>query len=107
MNALQKISREFQNWEKWVKEDAGKGDQHDPAAPFYILLDEAIDQLTERQRQVYLLHRHEKLTYQQIADRLNIGKESVKTHIELAVKHISTHLRSRIGLYVSLISLFY
>jgi RNA polymerase sigma factor (sigma-70 family) len=107
LNALQKISREFQNWEKWVKEDAANGDQHDPAAQFYILLDEAIDQLTERQRQVYLLHRHEKLTYQQIADRLNIGKESVKTHIELAVKHISAHLRSRIGLYFTLISLFY
>lgn len=106
LNALQKISREFQNWEKWVKEDAATSDQHDPASKFYTLLDEAIDQLTERQRQVYLLHRHEKLTYQQIADRLNIGKESVKTHIELAVKHISTHLRSRIGLYFSLFFLF-
>lgn len=106
LNALQKISREFLNWEKWVREDAADGDQDDPASKFYILLDEAIDQLTERQRQVYLLHRHERLTYQQIADRLNIGKASVKTHIELAVKHISTHLRSRIGLYFSLFSLF-
>ena len=101
INALQKLAREFQNREKWVKE---KKDDNapDPTQSYYSLLDEAIDQLTERQRQVYLLHRHERLTYQQIADHLKIGRESVKTHIELAVKHISAYVKGRLAFIVML-----
>lgn len=56
------------------------------------LIDVAVDQLPARRKEVYLLHRHEKLTYQQIADKLGIGRESVKTHLELAMKDISRYV---------------
>lgn len=66
--------------------------------PYLSLIDAAIDQLSPRQKEVYLLHRHQKLSYQEIADQLGIGKESVKTHIELAVKSIKRYLSARVTL---------
>lgn len=105
LNALQKVAREFHSREKWVKENNAMDESPDRKAVYYSLIDEAIDQLSERQRQAYLLHRHERLTYQQIADRLGIGKESVKTHISLAVKQISAYVRGRLGLAVMILLL--
>ena len=47
----------------------------------YSLIDKAIEQLPPRQREVFLLHRYEKRTYSEIAKKLHIGQESVKTHM--------------------------
>lgn len=105
LNALKKIAREFQNWDKWARENKPGEEPEDLRQSYYSLIDEAVDQLSERQKQVYLLHRHQRLTYQQIADELGIGKESVKTHIELAVKHISVYVKGRIGMAIILLLL--
>jgi len=105
LNVLKKLAREFQNQEKWLKEYENAEEVHDHKQAFYSLLDEAIDKLTERQREVFLLHRHQRLTYQQIADRLGIGRESVKTHIELAVKNITSHVQGRLSVIIILLLL--
>ena len=60
------------------------------------LIDAAIDSLPPRRKEVWLLSRHQRLTYNEIADKLGIGKESVKTHIELASKSISSFIRSHL-----------
>lgn len=64
-------------------------------ADLHALLDEAINLLSPRQRQVYTLHKYQRLPYREISARLGIGTESVKTHMELAVKTIRRYLRSR------------
>jgi RNA polymerase sigma-70 factor (ECF subfamily) len=62
------------------------------------LIDQAINSLPPRRKEVYLLSRHERLTYKEIADRLRISRESVKTHLKLASSSISnficTHLKN-------------
>jgi len=103
INAIKKVSKEFSNWEKWAAEN--KDEDKVEASPdmkqgFYSILDEAIDHLPKRQREVYLLHRHERLTYQQIANHLGIGKESVKTHIEQAVRNISSYVKENMALVI-------
>lgn len=105
LNALKKMARDFQNLDKWARENKPGEEPEDLRQSYYSLIDEAVDQLSERQKQVYLLHRHQRLTYQQIADELGIGKESVKTHIELAVKHISGYVKGRIGMAIILLLL--
>lgn len=60
------------------------------------LIDEAIDQLSPRQKEIYLMHRHERLSYKEIAQKLGIGRESVKTHLQLAVKAITAYLKAHI-----------
>ncbi len=60
----------------------------------YQLLDAVIDRLPQRQREIYLLHRHERLRYAEIAERLHIGRETVKSHLSAAVRFIKTQLGS-------------
>ncbi|NML22561.1 RNA polymerase sigma-70 factor [Pseudoflavitalea sp. G-6-1-2] len=52
-----------------------------------------VEQLTPRQREVFLLSREEGLKYEEIAQRMGIGFETVKSHLANALKF----LRSEIG----------
>jgi RNA polymerase sigma-70 factor (ECF subfamily) len=71
------------------------------------LIDAAIDSLPPRRKEVYLLSRHQRLTYRQIAERLGISRESVKTHIELATNGISKFIKDHLveGLALALLFL--
>ena len=60
------------------------------------LIDQAIDSLPPRRKEVYLLSRHERIAYKEIANRLGISKESVKTHLKLANNAISFFIRSNL-----------
>ena len=71
----------------------------------YSLIDEAIDQLPARQKEVSLLHRYERMTYQEIADRLGIGKESVKSHLSIGIKAVKSNLQSKISLILLFIDI--
>jgi RNA polymerase sigma factor (sigma-70 family) len=52
----------------------------------------AVDSLTARTREVFLLHRANELDYRTIADRLDISISTVEYHIARALVHISREL---------------
>jgi RNA polymerase sigma-70 factor (ECF subfamily) len=58
-------------------------------------LNNIINHLPERQKEVYLLHKSEGLKYQEIADRLNISVNTVENHMSRALKAI----REKLGNY--------
>ncbi|MCE6989715.1 RNA polymerase sigma factor [Dyadobacter sp. CY323] len=62
----------------------------------YLLIDEAIDRLPPQQRQVYLLSRHERLTYAEVALQMGLSKETVKKYLQIATEFISTYIRKRL-----------
>lgn len=98
LNSLRKISREKKHLDSWKKEsDPYQTEEEKSNTPDYItLIDEAIANLPERQKQVFLLHRFEGHTYHQISDKLTIGRETVKTHLKLAKGFISNFVRSKL-----------
>lgn len=106
LNALKTIAREFNLLSEFSRENKTTeiDDQH---SAYYTLIDEAIDNLSPRQKEVYILSRHQRLTYQQIADKLGIGKESVKTHIELAIKNISHYVKKHLAVAAMLLLLLH
>lgn len=55
---------------------------------FLTQLDKLISSLPERQKQVYLLHREQGLTYPEIADRLCISKNTVENHMGKALNSL-------------------
>lgn len=59
------------------------------------LIDKAINELPARRKEVYLLSRHERLTYIEIASLLGISRESVKTHLKLASRSITAFIQLR------------
>jgi RNA polymerase sigma-70 factor (family 1) len=66
-------------------------------------LKQAMDQLPEQQKAVFVFSRFNKLTYDQIGQKLGISPLTVKTHLSRAVFSIKKHLSSEgillIGLF--------
>jgi len=98
LNVLRTAMREKKRLDKWGKENPLTVDPETERikAMQLTLVDEAINQLPPQQKRVYLLHRHEKFTYKQIAAKLGISRETVKDHIRLAVASVSKYIRSRL-----------
>jgi len=77
-----------------MKESMYVEDQSD--TDFHSLIDEAIDRLPPRRRDVYLLNRRQGMSYNEIAALLNISRESVKTHLQLATSSITSFIKARL-----------
>ena len=56
------------------------------------LLKLAVNSLSEKQKQIYLLAKQENLSYNEIADRLSLSTFTVKTHMARALKQIKLFL---------------
>ena len=65
-----------------------------------------IANLPERQKQVYLLHREEGLTYPQIAEKLGISKNTVENHMVKALKYLRQNMDNSLLITVLFVSLF-
>lgn len=57
-----------------------------------IQVEKLIANLPERQKQVYLLHREDGLTYPEIAERLKISKNTVENHMVKALKYLRNNM---------------
>jgi RNA polymerase sigma factor (sigma-70 family) len=64
----------------------------------YRLIDEAIDQLPQQQKLVYLLSRHERLQYAEIASRLSLSRETVKKYLQISTESITCYIRKRLAI---------
>jgi len=82
-----------------------------PAEPeepgHYGLIDEAINRLPPQQQKVYLLSRHERKKYTEIADQLGLSRETVKKYLQLATDSISTYVLDKASVSISLIFSFF
>lgn len=102
LNYLRKLTNELMLKNKW-KDEVVRTAAHDPIPDvYYRLLDEAIDQLPRQQRKVYLLSRHERLKYAEIADKLNLSPETVKSYLKIATASITSYITSNLELIASL-----
>ena len=70
---------------------------------YYNLLDEAIDQLPPQQQKVYLLSRHGRLKYAEIADQLELSRETVKKYLQIATTSITQYVHEHLEVIVLLI----
>ena len=52
----------------------------------------AVKRLPEKRRQIFLLHREDKLTYREIADVLDISIKTVETQMSRSIKFLSQKL---------------
>jgi RNA polymerase sigma-70 factor (ECF subfamily) len=59
---------------------------------FTLLLNKAIDQLPPKCREIFLLSRQKKLTYKQIAEKLDISIKTVEAQMGIALKRIKETL---------------
>jgi len=60
------------------------------------LIQKAIAALPDRQKEAFLLNRHNGFTYEKVAATMNVSKETVKEHIGRALKAIKSYLLQNI-----------
>lgn len=63
----------------------------------HALLKEAIEQLPDKRRTVFLLRMAQGLPYDQIADRIGISVSAVEKHMTKAIVHCRTYVAQRHG----------
>jgi RNA polymerase sigma-70 factor (family 1) len=71
------------------------------------LIKEAVQQLPEQGRLVFELQRNEGLSYQEIADRLGISRNTVRNHMVKSLHFIRTYLRQKGEIFVLLFCVWY
>jgi len=71
-------------------------DRPDPER-FFELLERAVSLLPPQQQRAYLLSRQEGLRHEQIAELMQLSRETVKRHISLSISSISRYLKDNAG----------
>lgn len=101
LNCLRKLARERSYYNEWDDNVVNAiSSENDKYEPYYSILDEAINNLPTQQKTVYLLSRHQRLKYAEIAERLNLSKETVKKYLQIAIASITNYVHANIDLYL-------
>ncbi|MNY02306.1 ECF RNA polymerase sigma factor RpoE [compost metagenome] len=93
---LRKKAREHvfqQELERFLTEESGAAES--PMDEYRALIDVAVAKLPAQQHKVYILSRYERLKHEEIAAKLQLSTETVKKHIQHAVRFITNDLRSK------------
>lgn len=93
LNYLKKLNQELKQQMQWKREQSSASAVENQQDTFYYRqLDEAIDQLPPQQKKVYLLSRHQRLKYAEIAQELNLSRETVKSYLQIATASITDYM---------------
>jgi RNA polymerase sigma-70 factor (family 1) len=107
LNCLRKVAKERARFEQWDDNviNAIILTENEKDEKYYSLLDEAINNLPAQQKKVYLLSRHERRKYSEIAADLDLSKETVKKYLQIAVTSITNYVQTNIDLSIILIAI--
>ncbi|MFA6249455.1 MAG: sigma-70 family RNA polymerase sigma factor [Mucilaginibacter sp.] len=110
LNCLRKVAKERIH-QKTLEKNASSitPDDSPGLAGYYSLLDEAIDHLPPQQQKVYLLSRHNRLKYDEIARQMGLSRETVKKYLQGATHSITSFVQSNIDIsaMIILVSAFF
>lgn len=109
LNCLRKIIKERNQQVAWDENtiNAIPVTDDEQQNKYYSLLDQAVNQLPAQQQKVYLLSRHEHLKYVEIAEKLDISRETVKKYIQIAVASITAYVQANSDLTMLLALLYF
>lgn len=111
-DALRKKAKEHlfqQKLEQFIKEESALEGMENPTDEYREWIDQAVAKLPPQQQKVYIMSRYERLKHDEIAVKLQLSTETVKKHVQYAVKFIQNELKSRVDatiLFVLLSNLF-
>ena len=96
-----KFDRDILGFENLLHENTPDSDTRIITAEITQRINDALAELQEKCREVFLLSRHENLKYQEIADQLQISVKTVETQMSKALQH----MRVRLAEYITIILL--
>ena len=107
LNCLRKLAKE-RIQQMTIEEESlalTMADNNDPDS-YYTLLDEAINHLPPQQQKVYLLSRHNRLKYDEIASQMGLSRETVKKYLQASTLSITNFLHSNIDIPLIILAAF-
>lgn len=110
LNCLRKVAKERIHQKTLEENILPFATEENPGLDgYYSLLDEAIDHLPPQQQKVYLLSRHNRLKYDEIASQMGLSRETVKKYLQGATHSITAFVQSNmdISAMIILISTFF
>ena len=106
LNCLKKNAHEWTAREKWIKQNEQSENNTDHKilnAEYQRLLQQAVNQLSPQQQQVYKLAKEDGFSYDAISEQLFISPLTVKTHMARALASIRLFLQQHGDLAILLI----
>lgn len=107
-NSLKKIAYEWKAREKWLDQNVLSENNTDHELlnkEYHQLLQQAIDNLSSQQQQVYKLAKEEGLSYEAISEHLSISALTVKTHMARALASVRLFFQQNSELFILFIIL--
>ncbi|HTD42305.1 MAG TPA: RNA polymerase sigma-70 factor [Mucilaginibacter sp.] len=95
LNHLRKVAydlRLLNELKSFIPDEYSNTEDRIAVKDYELLLTNAVNSLSPQRRQVYHLSRVEGLSHDEIAERLNLSKQTVKNHLVEALKSIRIHL---------------
>jgi len=99
-NCMRSLAREALFKEQWAVQqtpEPGMEKDNEDEETLLRLIEDAVEQLPPQQQKAYLMSRQEGLRHEEIANRLQLSRETVKRHISLALRAISSYVKSNAG----------
>lgn len=103
LNCLKQVVKE-KAMKRYLQEEGDSKYLEENTSSYHMLLDKAIDGLPPQQQKVYLLSKHQRLKYTEIADRMGISKETVKSYLKLATGTIISYVKKHIYILVLILA---
>jgi RNA polymerase sigma-70 factor (ECF subfamily) len=108
LNAMRKIIRERNQQKEWQKNNQTMllASADDTEGDHFGLLDKAIAELPPQQQRAWLLSRKEGLKHSEIAEEMELSKETVKKYIMLASQSITRYVEMHLDTLLLVILFF-
>ncbi len=93
-NCLRQLAKDHLKKEKVIERlnKSGIAQEEVVSSEYYMLIDQAVEKLPPQQQKAYILSRRECLKYEEIAQQMNLSKETVKKYLKLATRSIKNYV---------------
>lgn len=69
-------------------------DSTNTSSDYFLLIDQAVEELPPQQQKAYILSKREGLKYEEIAQKMEISRETVKSYLKLATRFVTSYVRT-------------
>lgn len=99
LNAIRNMMREEKRHLKWLQDQPSGVAEAVPAqdySPYIGLVEEAVQQLPEQQKKVWVLCRVQGKKYQEVAVEMGLSRETVKKYLQHAQASITKYVKHKV-----------
>lgn len=99
LNAIRNMMREEKRHLKWLQDQPSGNAENNPTqdySPYVGLVEEAVQQLPEQQKKVWVLCRVQGKKYQEVAAEMGLSRETVKKYLQYAQASITKFVQNKV-----------